>query len=117
MRKPLTIVFCLPGNSFSWKFLECWINTVHYCYQNNKDVEGKSGLMEAAYTGFGFMLIKKGVFESMEYPWFRPVMKQIGNAMDFCMEDVGFCLTARERGYKIFVDPQVRVGHEKRVVL
>lgn len=219
MKKPLTIVFCIPGNSFSGRFLECWTNTVHFCFNNNirpilsrhescniyyvrnmclgadvsrgkdqkpfdgkldydflmwidtdiawdprmigtlinhdkdivsgiyamsdgqfiatckewdeeyfkknghfqflniKDVEGKSVLIEVAYTGFGFILIKKGVFESMEYPWFRPIMKQIGNAQDFCMEDVGFCLTARERGYKIFIDPQVRVGHEKRVVL
>ena len=64
----------------------------------------------------GFMLIKKGVFESMEYPWFKPIEKRIGQMVDFTMEDVGFCLTAKERRYKILIDPMVRVGHEKKVV-
>ena len=27
------------------------------------------------YTGFGWVLIKKGVFENMEYPWFAPKMQ------------------------------------------
>ena len=26
--------------------------------------------MEVQYNGMGFMLIKKGVFEKVEYPWF-----------------------------------------------
>ena len=26
------------------------------------------------YTGFGWVLIKKGVFENLEYPWFAPQM-------------------------------------------
>jgi GT2 family glycosyltransferase len=53
----------------------------------------------------------------MTYPWFRPEFKKIGNAVDFTMEDVAFCLRAQEAGYKIYVDPLVRVGHEKGVVL
>jgi hypothetical protein len=27
------------------------------------------------YTGFGFILIKQGVFEKLKYPWFRPIWK------------------------------------------
>lgn len=75
------------------------------------------GLIEVAYTGFGFMMIKKGVFESMTYPWFRPIEKKIGNMVDFTMEDVAFCLRAKETGFKVHIDPLVRVGHEKKVVL
>jgi GT2 family glycosyltransferase len=74
-------------------------------------------LLEVAYTGMGFMLVKRGVFESMEYPWFRPIEIQIGNMTDFTMEDVSFCLRAQEKGYKIYIDPTVRVGHEKKVVI
>jgi len=73
--------------------------------------------IEVAYTGFGFLLVKHGVFETMEYPWFRQKMINIGNMKDACMEDVYFCLTARENGYKIYVDPTVIVGHEKKEVL
>jgi hypothetical protein len=74
-------------------------------------------LMEVAYSGFGFMLIKHGVFEALEYPWFRPIFYNIGDCMDFCAEDVGFCRTATEKGFKIWVDPSVKVGHEKSQVL
>ena len=82
-----------------------------------KEIQGRQELIDVSYTGMGFMLIKRGVFESMEYPWFRPIFKKIGDAHDFTMEDVAFCLQARELGYRIWVDPQVIVGHEKTVVL
>lgn len=77
----------------------------------------KEDLVEVAYTGMGFMLVKRGVFEKLEYPWFRPIEKKIGDMVDFTMEDVAFCLRAKEAGFKIFIDPAVKVGHEKNVVL
>ena len=82
-----------------------------------KDIEGKGELLEVNYTGMGFMLVKNRVFESLTYPWFRPIEKRIGDSLDFTMEDVGFCLRAKEKGYKIFVDPQIIVGHEKKTVI
>ncbi len=33
------------------------------------------------------------------------------------MEDVSFCLRAKENGFKIHIDPAIRVGHEKKIVL
>lgn len=82
------------------------------------DVKSKTGLIDVAYTGFGFMLVKYGVFESLLYPWFRPEWQDMGGEVqDFSSEDVSFCQTIRKKGYKIFVDPAVVVGHEKRVVL
>jgi hypothetical protein len=91
----------------------------HGCFRflTPADIEGKQGLMEVAYTGMGFMLVKKGVFEALDYPWFRPLERRIGEMVDFTMEDVGFCLRAREKGIKVMIDPQVRAGHEKRLVL
>jgi GT2 family glycosyltransferase len=77
----------------------------------------KEELIEVSYTGMGFMLVRKEVFESMEYPWFSPLEKRMGDMVDFTMEDVAFCLKAKERGFGIFVDTSVRMGHEKRVVL
>ena len=29
-------------------------------------------VIEVDYTGMGWMLVKKGVFEKMQYPWFTP---------------------------------------------
>jgi len=81
------------------------------------DLENKKDLLEVAYTGFGFMLIKKGVFESLTYPWFRPVFHSIGTAKDFSSEDASFCKMIIEKGFKIYIDPQLRVGHEKKMVI
>ncbi len=78
--------------------------------------QAQNNLLEVAYTGFGFMLIKKGVFESMTYPWFKPIEKKIGDMVDFTMEDVAFCLRAKENGFKIHIAPAIKVGHEKKVV-
>ena len=34
-QKPLKIVFCLPGRSFSNNFLKSWSNLMLWCFQNN----------------------------------------------------------------------------------
>lgn len=213
--KPLKIVFCLPGASFSGRFLECWTNLIWWCDHNGiipilsrkqscniyyvrnmclgadvsrgkdqkpfdgrldydylmwidsdilftpeqfhkllshnvdivsgiyrmgggeayatverwdeqyfiengcfrfltpGDLSVKKELTEVSYTGMGFMLVRKNVFEKIEYPWFSPIEKKIGNMIDFTMEDVSFCLKAREEGFSVFIDPEVIVGHEK----
>jgi hypothetical protein len=71
------------------------------------------------YTGFGWVLIKKGVFENLEYPWFAPKMQvfESGEVQDMCGEDVSFCLDAKEAGFEIWCDPQIRVGHEKTRII
>ena len=78
---------------------------------------GNGALVDVAYTGMGFMLVKKGVFESLDYPWFKPIEKRIGDMVDFTMEDVSFCLRARERGWNVLVDTGVRVGHENGLLV
>ena len=56
------------------------------------------------YTGFGWLLIKKGVFEhkEMPYPWFAPKMQvfESGEVQDMCGEDVSFCLDAKKQDLK-----------------
>ena len=82
------------------------------------DVADKTELMEIAYNGMGFMLIKNGVFESIQYPWFEPRRVELSNNIeDFASEDVSFCLKAREAGYKIYIDPTMIVGHEKLQII
>ena len=81
------------------------------------DIKGMKEPIPVSYIGMGFMLVKKGVFEKMEYPWFRPLKKNIGHLVDFTMEDTSFCLQARERGFEVLADPTVILGHEKTVVL
>ncbi len=77
---------------------------------------GRQGLVPVDYCGFGFVLVRKGVFEKLEYPWFRPLYLELGGVSEFTAEDVGFCLMAKRAGMKMYVDPKVVVGHEKTVV-
>ena len=73
------------------------------------------------YTGFGWVLIKHGVWEhdKMKYPWFAPKMQvfESGEVQDMCGEDVSFCLDALDAGFDIWCDPRIRVGHEKNRVI
>ena len=73
------------------------------------------------YTGFGWVLIKNGVWEheEMKYPWFAPKMQvfESGDVQDMCGEDVSFCLDAKEAGMEIWIDPKIRVGHEKTRII
>ena len=71
------------------------------------------------YTGFGWVLIKHGVFERLEYPWFAPKMQVFdsGKVQDMCGEDVSFCLDAKKEGIVTWCDPRIRVGHEKTRVI
>ena len=75
-------------------------------------------LMQVEYTGFGWMLVKKGVFESLKYPWFTPIFERkiAKGVVDFCSEDVSFCKKVLKQGYKIYVDTTIVVGHEKSIV-
>ena len=76
-----------------------------------------SGLMEVDYVPGGFTLIKRNVFEILQYPWFHSekIDYRIG-AVD-CAEassgDVGFCLYARRMGFKIYADCDCEVKHHK----
>lgn len=86
-------------------------------FLNRQDLETRNQPFRVSYVGFGFVAIKFGVFESMTYPWFQPRFVEYENFYDFTAEDVGFCWTCAENNIPIWVDPSVRVGHEKKIVL
>ena len=82
-------------------------------------------LKKVSYCGMGWMLIKKGVIEKLDYPWFESETfrykksvngKEIEIA-EFCSEDVAFCKKLERLGIPIYVDIKATVGHEKSVVL
>ena len=74
------------------------------------------GLIKVDFTGFAFLLVKKGVFESIGYPWFRYVAKQKGDKLFYPSEDIAWSTLATDKGWEILIDPEVKVGHEKLVI-
>ena len=73
----------------------------------------KVDLLKIDYTGMGMFLVSREALEKLEYPWFQPVWKEIGDMRDFTSEDVGFCIKLRETGTTIYCDPAVIGGHMK----
>ena len=69
------------------------------------------------YAGFGFIAIRKGVFEAMEYPWFRTTLRKHGGRDSNPSEDIGFCLRAGDRGFKVWLHPGMRLTHNKELCL
>ena len=74
--------------------------------------------VEVGGVGFGFVAMKAEVLEKMKRPWFlidrvrwddMPFDTNVG-------EDYSFCNNAKKAGYKIWVDPLVRVLHHKETV-
>jgi hypothetical protein len=59
--------------------------------------------------GFGCVLIKSEVLRVMDYPHF--VYKSAIDHKDTLSEDVYFCMKAKEKGFKIYVNPIVICGH------
>lgn len=77
----------------------------------------EKGLIEVEFTGFHFILIRRGVFEKLTYPWFHPILKQVKDQIYFPSEDVSWSKRAIDSGFKICVDPEVKLGHLKTVTL
>ncbi len=79
-------------------------------------VNGK--YIKVSYTGMGWMLIKKGVIDKIEYPWFWRPLENLGNdIIDANSEDVAFCRNLTDAGFDIMVDSTIRTGHQKSFVI
>jgi hypothetical protein len=69
------------------------------------------------WIGMGFMLVKQGVYEKIPYPWHYDNNIHIGDIISNRGDDISFCKKAHEAGFKIHVHPDVRIAHEKMVLL
>lgn len=75
--------------------------------------------VEVGGVGFGFVCMKHGVFESIPRPWFLIGRVQWSEDSEMRVnvgEDYSWCGKAQQAGYKIYVDPMVKVRHHKETV-
>lgn len=95
-------------------------------YLTNKIIEGR-GLQNSQipldFSGMGWMLVKRGVIESMQYPWFRSdcivnISPETGMRItQLTSEDHYFCQMANKIGYGIWAHTGCLVGHEKTSII
>jgi len=82
-----------------------------------EDIVGAPQYMPVAYTGMGWMAIRKGVVEDLKYPWFHADLENIDGIVDMKAEDVAFCKALWDAGHPVHIDTKIRVGHQKNVIL
>jgi len=104
--------------AFGWIDPELLDKTSDLKRMSVQECEKQKDLIEVDFMGLAFTLVKKGVFESLDFPYFNPVGygAVVPGKYGFMGEDLSICYRLREKGFKIYVDPTVRVGHEKETV-
>jgi len=80
---------------------------------NEGDTRGKTEPMEVGNIGFGFTLIKKGVYEKIQYPWHGPIITE----NSYYSEDRSFFQRAKDAGFKLWLEPTVKAWHIKSIPL
>jgi len=71
--------------------------------------------------GFGFLCVKKGVFEKIPRPWFAPVYAKVRvnkngeDIIDALGEDISWCYKVKEANMTIWFDPTALVTHHKNI--
>ena len=86
-------------------------------WMKEDDIKLRNQLIECYHVGMGFMLIKRGVFERITPPFFMDSHFIQNDLERFGGEDVVFCYKVRKAGFQIWVDPRVRCGHAKTIVI
>ena len=75
-----------------------------------KDIKGAKGnFYEVEAVPAGFMLINLKVFKDLQHPWFFWGVDDKG--VPITGEDYWFCTKAREKGFKVWVDKSINIGH------
>jgi hypothetical protein len=76
---------------------------------------------EVAYVGMGFMACTREVLEKIEYPYFNYPTEELqvdGKTISQVFsEDVSFSKRVTDAGYKIVINTDLRLGHEKKIIM
>jgi len=88
----------LPYKTVAYKKEGDWESYI----KHGNNVEPSKELIQVEGIGMGCMLTTVDVFDAVGKPWFN--IGYDARTDDYLGEDMDFCLRARERGYKIYVD-------------
>lgn len=79
--------------------------------------------VQVGAAGMGFMCVKSGIFEKLSRPWFQsPIASTTMNdgyvfTFPVMGEDVSFCKRATDLGFELWLDPSIRLIHNKMMKL
>jgi hypothetical protein len=101
---------------------EYFVKNGSYKFITQSELEKEPSHIPVEYTGMGFFACRREVLDAMTYPYFwHPLVEIQGEGgilyRDQMSEDVAFCKNAQTAGFPITLCTNIRVGHEKRIVL
>lgn len=84
--------------------------------------ETQQVFLPVCYNGMGFFACRFGVLEKLQYPYFDGGLQEIKTqngviVRDICSEDVAFCRNLKKAGETVYVNTNIRVGHEKKMII
>ena len=74
-----------------------------------KDIRDE--IIPISFSGLAFMLIKKGVFELMHFPYFTTDNPNI------ISETMSFCINLQKTNMQLYAHMGVVIGHEKPMII
>ncbi len=96
-------------------------------FMTPKDIETwkkatQSKFIPVSYAGMGFFACKKEALDCLSYPYFNAELQRITmpdgkELVDICSEDVAFCKNLQKAGYDIYLNMDLRVGHDKQIII
>lgn len=123
LREDFTTGFYLMENGMEFAAVkdasrEYFLKNGRFRFMSPPDLNGPRRLVELDYCGLGFCAMSRKMLWDLEYPWFRTRFEDMGNDVrDESMEDFAFCRAVQAKGYRIWGDTSVVVGHVKSKVL
>jgi hypothetical protein len=89
------------------------------CFKKDKNeritdeyIKNNSGIIETSFTGMSFMLIKYGVYEEMQFPYFS-----VPGESGMLSETLSFCHNLSKANIPIHAHLDVIIGHEKPMII
>ena len=67
---------------------------------------------EAEFVDLGWVCMKKGVAEKIEYPWFEPHTKE-GESVNLFTDSYSYCKKLKNKGIKIMVDSNIKMNYSE----
>ena len=93
-----------------------------YLQQEDMEEYKNDKYLKVAYCGMGFMALTKHAIDSLSYPYFHTDLQEFKGTdgkliREICSEDVSFCRNLTKEGFEINILPNMRVGHEKALII
>jgi hypothetical protein len=90
-----------------------------YSFSSDQEIVNKIEPYPIDWCGMGWMLVKRGVMEKLKFPWFAPkiIRYNLSEAYEVLSEDLSFAFNLKDAGIQMWMNPLIKVGHEKPRIL